>query len=633
MATRSVGLEFEITSDTNLDTSEATKDLRNLGDAVDDVKRDIGDLNSTEVDISVEDQALDTLSNRIRDLRRQMSDDIELGVDITDTRKELSRAESDYRTLKRSIERDAIEVDVEVDSQGGIARAGESTAEFKREAVSNFSEVTSSFNGSMESIGDLAQGTFGGLAAGLSETLGGVKGLIAGLGVGAVAAGIGLAIGQLEKMEEAAQDARDEAGDLADEMIAAGESIENAAGKTERLSSLLSDMARTGGNFHWFWEDSTSELDDLVESTEQIGVALGDLGGILTGPTNELEAYISELERQIELKTELQRASSNARDYKTTQAIRGEIAAYEDVVAVLAEERDARASADQVARIYYESIGEGEGTQAAARREMEAYGESITEASDAAADAADQISDLYDVLTGNSQDVTQAQDDLRAAVRDVNDAIAANGDVMFDRNEAGEQMRDLLIEQRDETFNLIEAMVLEGASNDDVARKVADHNRRLKEQGDAAGLTEGQIADLIEEYGLVPEDVETAIAMSGADKAVEEAGKVKTGVDNIPDSKTVYVYADTSAAKRRMEEIRSTLAGLANAPVPSGGYGGSLDYNPSGRSVERPTTQTPINLVRVSIAGREVSAVVGSIYTTQRAAEQHDALVGVGRRP
>lgn len=90
----------------------------------------------------------------------------------------------EHKDLARTIERYSREArdDIKRNYDAGASDAGSAVGEFKEEARSNFSEVVSSFDGSMDSIADLAQGTFGGLAGSLMGPVGLAAGAIAALG-------------------------------------------------------------------------------------------------------------------------------------------------------------------------------------------------------------------------------------------------------------------------------------------------------------------------------------------------------------------------------------------------------------------------------------------------------------------
>jgi NACalpha-BTF3-like transcription factor len=162
----------------------------------------------------------------------------------------------------RKIQREA----ADVDAGSGFKKAGEASGEFKQEALANLSEVTSSFTGDLSSIGDLAQGTFGGLAA-----LGGGFGLAA----GGVAAGIGLIISSLEQAEEARKALEERANDLANAYIEAGNNVLDALTLSSRTTEVLTDP------------EQRKEAERLVDV---LGVQLPEAARLLAGDTNTLAA-------------------------------------------------------------------------------------------------------------------------------------------------------------------------------------------------------------------------------------------------------------------------------------------------------------------------------------------------------
>jgi hypothetical protein len=112
--------------------------------------------------------------------------------------------------LERSFKdmvREAKEADKAVEKIGdggkrGFGKAGDAAEEFKGEALQNVSEVVSSFDGSMESIGEVVQGTLGGVSSNL--------GLLGAAAV-PIAASVGLITEAFVKAGEATDEARDSA--------------------------------------------------------------------------------------------------------------------------------------------------------------------------------------------------------------------------------------------------------------------------------------------------------------------------------------------------------------------------------------------------------------------------------------
>lgn len=170
------------------------------------------------------DDALDDVADSLDDVARDGDDSTEKlersFKDLADAaRDESKRADKELRKIG--------------DNDGGISRAGKATGDFKDEAVANFSEVTSSFNGDMTSIGDLAQGTFGGLASTLTGPLG--------LAAGAAAVGVGLIASAIGDVETRRKELEERANDLAQAYIEAGGRSIDALTLASRTSEILTD--------------------------------------------------------------------------------------------------------------------------------------------------------------------------------------------------------------------------------------------------------------------------------------------------------------------------------------------------------------------------------------------------------
>lgn len=138
---------------------------------------------------------------------------------LDDVVKDGDKAERQLERNFREIADAAKKADKQVDKIGdnsgkSFGKAGQATGEFKDEALSNFSEVTSSFDGSMSSIQDLAQGTLGGLATS------GLPGI--GLAAGAAATAVGLIGASIIGAAEDADELRDRLSGAYSDAAAAG---------------------------------------------------------------------------------------------------------------------------------------------------------------------------------------------------------------------------------------------------------------------------------------------------------------------------------------------------------------------------------------------------------------------------
>jgi ABC-type transporter Mla subunit MlaD len=159
--------------------------------------------------------------------------------DISDALDELARQgakdgdklERTFKDITRASEKAEKSVkDIGKGAHQGFNKASDAGGEFKQEALANFSEVTSSFDGSMSSIGDLAQGTLGGLAASLPGI---------GIAAGVAAAGIGLITSALNQNEEAAKAAREKISSM---YQAAAEDGRAFLTEAEVLAGAIADL-------------------------------------------------------------------------------------------------------------------------------------------------------------------------------------------------------------------------------------------------------------------------------------------------------------------------------------------------------------------------------------------------------
>lgn len=144
-----------------------------------------------------------------------------------DTKKTADAIDKEFRESYRSVKQNAD--DAADASKTGFKKAGEAGAEFKDETLANVSEVASSFDGSFESIGDVVQGTLGGVTQALGPALGGAA--------AAAAAAVGVITDAFTTAGEAAQQAKDDAFEFAYGVNGALAT----AGYSERVASWTSD--------------------------------------------------------------------------------------------------------------------------------------------------------------------------------------------------------------------------------------------------------------------------------------------------------------------------------------------------------------------------------------------------------
>ncbi len=209
------------TSDIAKGAKDGERALEKLESAVADAGRSGRDLNDIEDGLKDIDRQADKTERAVGDVESAAKD---AGRDGS---RELDDLEDSLRDVQRQSQKTERAVDDIGDGgRSGFGKASEASSEFKDEALSNISEIASSFDGSMESIGELAQGTLGGLA---TSTIPG----IAAAAVPAAAA-IGLITSNWEKVQEATEEARESAYEYGLTVAASGD----FAATADRLREL-----------------------------------------------------------------------------------------------------------------------------------------------------------------------------------------------------------------------------------------------------------------------------------------------------------------------------------------------------------------------------------------------------------
>jgi hypothetical protein len=214
-----------------------------------------------------------------------------LGRETKDAAREIERRfRETYRGVKEA-------------ADTGIGGARQNVQEFKQEALQNFSEVTSSFDGSMNSIQDLAQGTLGGLASGIAGPIG--------LAAGAGAAAIGLIAGAVQGLGTKTEADQQKVAEWAQSYIEAGSKILTSAQGTARALEIIQDpeQFKNAQESAKDWGVTTATaiaalagqqwaIDAVSGSLADMNTQLDAFGKSNVAPTDETYAKFSDLADQ-----------------------------------------------------------------------------------------------------------------------------------------------------------------------------------------------------------------------------------------------------------------------------------------------------------------------------------------------
>lgn len=244
-----------INIDLAVNSRKAVGGVKDLGEALDDTSDSLDDLTkSSQTSARESDRAMGKTEDGAHDAEKRVED-------LTQSFRDLTRA-----TQKQ---------DTAADQAGKSSRksfdaAGEGTSEFKDEALANFSEVTSSFDGSMTSVVDLAQGTFGGLAS-----LGGPVGLA----LGGLAALIGVTFnGLASSADENSKAAAQSISDMYADMVESGQQfvsqdfvnqkIQEIIGSQDQLNKVRQDAALASISNQTALRAEAGDQDALAKALE-----------------------------------------------------------------------------------------------------------------------------------------------------------------------------------------------------------------------------------------------------------------------------------------------------------------------------------------------------------------------------
>lgn len=235
------------------------------------------------------DKVADSLDDLAKDAQRA-GDKIEDG--LVDGAKDgarkaddqLEKLERGFKELADTAKRESKQAGDALDTNvgKGMKSATGNVQEFRSEAVQNFSEVTSSFDGSMSSIVDLAQGTFGGLAAGIAGPIG--------LAAGGAAVAVGLIGAAIDGLGSSTEADQEKVGEWAQSYIEAGSTILTSAQSTAKVLEIIQDPEK-------FKEAEEAAKDWGVTTATAIAALSGQQWAInavqssLNGMNTELQAY------------------------------------------------------------------------------------------------------------------------------------------------------------------------------------------------------------------------------------------------------------------------------------------------------------------------------------------------------
>jgi polyhydroxyalkanoate synthesis regulator phasin len=167
----------------------------------------------------------------------------------------------------------SVEKNLSQGTKKGAQEAEDATAVYKKEAIANISEVTSSFNGSWESAADAVQGTLGGVVADLGPV---------GAALGAAGAlGVGLLTAELVNAEERAKQAKERVKELSLAIIESGRESAELDAVVENLKLIVTNA-----------DEAPRKFQDIQKEAKQTGLDVDKLATAYAGNADALDEVI-----------------------------------------------------------------------------------------------------------------------------------------------------------------------------------------------------------------------------------------------------------------------------------------------------------------------------------------------------
>ncbi|WP_181424625.1 phage tail tape measure protein [Georgenia satyanarayanai] len=255
-------------------------------------------------------------------------------------------------------------------------------------------------------------------------------------------------------------------------------------------------------------------FDSAAEAAEELGIDLGTL----------TDAALGDAEALAEVNTTLD-------EWRST----GEHA---DAILLVSRRLEEQRDAVSQARDEHGQIQEAVGETATAQGELGTVMEDTTGAVEDQTDALDELIDAQSTLADIALSLRDAQRNLEQSYDDLTQSIKDNGDTFNITTEKGRANQAALDDIAGASWDLIEAMAANGASQEELQAKMAETRDDFIEAAVAAGIEEDAARALADQLNLIPSAIETAVAVTGIDTALSRLGALDATLNSI-NGKTV----------------------------------------------------------------------------------------------
>jgi len=166
---------------------------------------------------------------------------------------------------------------------------------------------------------------------------------------------------------------------------------------------------------------------------------------------------------------------------------------------------------------------------------------------------------------------------MNESLTQLSESFKKNGRELDIHKEKGQANREAVLSAVQANMELYQAQVHAGMSAEDAAKAYDENTAALEAQLRKAGLTAGQIDDLIGKYRGIPHKVDTTIAIEGLTKAINELNETIRLINGLHDKTIIISYkaygspkGQSRLAPERYGGIRRAAEGMVVGPSDPG---------------------------------------------------------------
>ena len=380
----------------------------------------------------------------------------------------------------------------------------------------------------------------------------GVNAKTAKIAVGGVASALAIGTLALSVWADASAKANDASREYASTMVVVGDHVSRTSATIEVFNKRLTETKTD-----WL-SDFLGTGQTVAELARDVGISFELMGGYVSGTADGMQAY---RDKVVQLRNENPRLASELHTLTTAlENQRNRMADGEKTA--LAQAEAARASGSS-ATSYADAVSKAttatQANTAATRENADVLNEWIATQWKAAEDAL--------ALSGSQVGFERALDDTTAAMKKLAKETKNKTDLTNVDKKAGQDAKDLLDKTAASTLNRVKAMQKAKVADSEVAAEMERGRKAFVAQARAAGFTEDAIADLVNKYDLLPQNVTTKVGEDGAQEAETRVNDLFNALKDLPKSQQAKILSTfndkgVAAAEKALNKVRSKTVTL-----------------------------------------------------------------------